>query len=144
MKDYSAANYQAAMDSSDPRMEELDYLQARLGPASDLLPQSQPLTGSIMTEQGPMEVADALDLFVGCEVLYRFGTWVVTEEGVGCLVHRYPLSYARLHEQQDWERHLAEQSWANLWDALRALTVARHISRHSKPEGPHGDAAHPS
>ena len=143
MKPYTAADFQSAMQGPDPRMEELAYLQARLGSAPELLPQSQPLAGTVLTEQGPMEVADAMAAFNVGTVVYRFGTWVVTEEGIACLVHHYPLPYARLAEQQDWARLLAAQSWVNLWDVLRALAVARQTGHRTHHE-PHGDGAHPS
>ena len=90
-----------------------------------------------------MEVADAMAAFNVGTVVYRFGTWVVTEEGIACLVHHYPLTYARLAEQQDWARLLAAQSWVNLWDVLRALAVARQTGHRTHHE-PHGDGAHPS
>ena len=143
MKPYTAADFQSAMQGPDPRMAELAYLQERLGPAAELLAQSQPLAGTVFTEQGPMEVADAIAAFAVGTVVYRFGTWVVTEEGVACLVHHYPLVHARLAEQQDWASHLAEQPWVNLWDVLRALAVARQ-SGHRQHHEPHGDGAYPS
>jgi hypothetical protein len=144
MKPYTAADFQSAMQGHDPRREELAYLQERLGPAADLLVQSQPLLGTVLTEQGPMEVSEALAAFAVGTVVHRFGTWVVTEDGVACLVHHYPLTHARLNERQDWASHLAEQSWVNLWDALRALSVAQHTAGRGQRGGPYGDAAHPS
>lgn len=74
-------------------------------------------------------------------VIYRFGTWVVTDDGIACLVHHYPLTIVRLHEEQDWARHLAEQTWVNLWDFLRALAVASHVRGSGQQDGGHGDAA---
>ncbi|HSH78336.1 MAG TPA: hypothetical protein VLA19_07365 [Herpetosiphonaceae bacterium] len=144
MKSYSAADFQADMHGPDPRMEELAYLQARLETASALLVQSQPLTGTLFTEQGPMDVSDAVAAFAVGNVVYRFGTWVVTQDGVACLVHHYPLTHARLQEREDWARHLAEQPWVNLWDALRALRVVEHMAQHREHGGPYGDGAHPS
>ncbi len=144
MKPYTAADFQFAMQGPDPRKEELAYLQARLGPATALLPQSQPLMGTLFTDKGPMEVADAVATFEVGTPIYRFGTWVVTEEGIACLVHHYPLAHARLQEQEDWAGHLAEQAWVNLWDLLRALTVARQMESHQTQHGPYGDGAHPS
>jgi hypothetical protein len=144
MKPYTAADFQSAMQGPDPRREELIYLQERLGPAAGLLGQSQPLVGMVLTEQGPMEVSEALATFEVGTVVYRFGTWVVTEDGVACLVHHYPLTDARLRENQDWASHLAEQQWVNLWDALRALAVAQHAAGHGHYGGPYGDAGHPS
>jgi|GEM_PF-4204883 len=125
-------------------MEELAYLQARLEPANTLLVQAQPLTGTVFTDQGPMEVSEAIVAFEVGTVLYRFGTWVVTEDGIGCLVHHYPLTNARLHEHQDWASHLAEQGWVNLWDFLRALMVASHLQTRGPHDGSQGDAARPS
>ena len=144
MKRYTAADFQAAMHGPDPRMEELAYLQAWLGHSTSLLAQSQPLVGTVLTEQGPMEVADAIAAFDVGTVLYRFGTWVVTEDGVACLVHHYPLTHARLQEHQDWASLLAQHPWVNLWDALRALSVARHTGSRRQHDGPHSDGAHPS
>ena len=144
MKPYTAADFQSDMHGPDPRMEELAYLEAGLGPAAGLLAQSQPLAGIVLTERGPMEVADAMAAFDVGTAVYRFGTWVVTEDGIACLVHHYPLTHARLQEQEDWASHLAEQTWANLWDALRALTVARQMGSGRQRHGPHGDGAHPS
>ena len=144
MKRYTAADFQSDMHGPDPRMEELVYLQARLGPASALLAQSEPLAGILFTEQGAMDVADAAAAFAVGTVVYRFGTWVVTRDGVACLVHHYPLTHARLQEHEDWARHLAEQPWVNLWDALRALVVVEQIGQHREQGGPYGDSAHPS
>lgn len=144
MKPYTAANFQAAMHGLEPRMEELAYLQARLEPANGLLAQAQPLTGTVFTDRGPMELPDALVAFDVGTVIYRFGTWVVTGDGIACLVHHYPLTTARLHEQQDWASHLAEQGWVNLWDFLRALAVASHVGKRGSNDDSHGDAAQPS
>jgi hypothetical protein len=144
MKPYSAADFQASMDGPDPRMEELAYLQARLGPAAELLVQQQPLAGTVMTEQGPMDVAAAIAIFVAAPVRYRFGTWVVTEDGVACLVRHVTLTHARLQEKQNWASHLAEQDWVNLWDLLRALAVEHQHGATHPGSGPYGDGAHPS
>ena len=144
MKPYTAADFHTAMHGIEPRMEELAYLQARLASASVLLAQAQPLTGTVYTERGPMEIAEALVAFNVGTVTHRFGTWVVTEDGIACLVHHYPLTSARLHEQQDWASHLAEQSWVNLWDFLRALTVASNAKTREQQDGSRGDTAQPS
>lgn len=144
MRPYSATDFQADMQGPNPRMEELAYLQERLGAASALITQSQPLTGMVLTEQGPMDVADAMVAFGVETAVFRFGTWVVTEDGIACLAHHYPLSHARLQEHQDWAGHLAEQPWVNLWDLLRALEVARHMGSHGQHHGPSGDGSHPS
>lgn len=141
MNRYTAADFQGAMQGRAPRMEELAYLQARLESASVLLAQVQPLTGIVYTDHGPMDVVDAIVAFEVGNVVYRFGTWVVTDDGIACLVHHYPLTYARLHEQQDWASHLAEQPWVNLWDVLRALTVASHRRVRGHEDGGHGDPA---
>ena len=125
-------------------MAELAYLQATLSDAGQLLAQSQPLLGAVFTEQGPMEVTDAMVAFDVGTVVYRFGTWVVTDDGVACLTRHYPLTRARLQEHEDWARHLAEQPWANLWDLLRALVVAEQGGWRSREPGPFGDEAHPS
>ena len=144
MKAYTAADFQSAMHGPDPRMEELAYLQARLGSPVEFLLQSQPLVGLVLTEQGPMEVADAMVAFDVGSAVYRFGTWVVTEDGIACLVHHYPLTRARLQEHQDWASHLAAQAWVNLWDLVRALAVAQHQGSRREETGPYGDGAHPS
>jgi hypothetical protein len=143
MKAYSAEDFRAELEGPDPRAEELAYLQARLGSATALLAQSQPLAGVLFTERGSMEVADAMAAFGVEGVRYRFGTWVVTDDGVACLVHHFPLTHARLQEPEDWAAYLAEQSWVNLWDLVRALAVARHLSPRPR-QGPQGDGAHPS
>ncbi|HEX6289417.1 MAG TPA: hypothetical protein VFZ66_09520 [Herpetosiphonaceae bacterium] len=144
MSDYTATDFQTDMRGPDPRMIEVRYLQAHLEPIDALLAQSQPLSGTVLTEQGPMEVPEAITAFDVGTVVYRFGTWVVTGNGIACLVHHYPLSDARLREQQDWVSYLAEQGWVNLWDLLRALTVARHIQSHREQSGPYGEGTHPS
>ena len=141
---YTAADFQSALHGPEPRMEELAYLQALLGPAEALLLQSQSMTGIVYTEHGPLEVVEAAVVFGVDKVVYRFGTWVVTEDGVACLVHQYPLTRARLSEQQDWASHLAEQSWVNLWDLLRALVVERHVRSQTKHHESSGDGPHPS
>lgn len=143
-KRYSAADFQSAMYGPEPRTAELLYLQAVVGPAEALLPQSQPLTGTIYTLNGPMDVAEALVAFGVKTALYRFGTWVVTDDGIACLTHHYPLTLARLDEQQDWASHLAEQAWVNLWDFLRALRVASHVGTRGQPSGSSGDPTHPA
>ncbi len=130
------AAFHAGMHPRAPRMAELAYLQAHLPPATTLLAQSQPLVGTVFTEQGPMDVAAAIAAFDVGPVRYRFGTWVVTDDGIACLVHHYPLTHARLQEAQDWASHLAEQPWANLWDVLRALAVARQAGTPHLRQGP--------
>jgi hypothetical protein len=77
-------------------------------------------------------------------VRYRFGTWVVTDDGIACLVHRYPLSHARRAQAQDWPRHLPELPWVNVWDLLRAVAVVQAVGPHPPRPGPQGEAAHPS
>ncbi len=144
MPPYTDADFQAAMQAPDPRTAELRYLQAHLDPATTLRAQSQSMEGTVFTEQGPMEVRAAIAAFGVGTVQYRFGTWVVTEDGVACLVHHYPLPWARLAEAQDWASHLAELPWVNLWDLLRALAVARQATTHHTRSGPHGEGAHPS
>jgi hypothetical protein len=141
---YNAADFQSAMHGPEPRMVELAYLQGLLGPPEVLMAQGQPLVGTVYTTQGPMEVAEALSVFGVGKVVYRFGTWVVTDDGIACLVHNYPLTSTRLREQQDWARHLAEQDWANLWDFLRAFTVAAQIGSLTPSPGPVGDGTRPS
>lgn len=91
-----------------------------------------------------MQVTDALAAFNVGPVIYRFGTWAVTEDGIACLVHHYPLTQARLRESQDWASHLAEQEWVNLWDLLRALVVASQGGSRRQQEGPQGDGTQPS
>lgn len=144
MRPYGGADFQSAMHGLEPRMVELAYLQATLRDAEQLLAQSQPLTGTIFTEQGPLEVADAMAAFGVGQVVYRFGTWVVTDDGVACLTRHYPLTRARLEEHEDWASHLAEQTWANLWDLVRALVVAEQRVWRSREKGPFGDESHPS
>ena len=144
MSSYTAGDFQSAMHGPDPRMEELGYLQAHMEPATALVAQSQPLNGIVFTERGQMEVAEAIAAFNVDRVLYRFGTWVVTENGIACLAHQFPLTTSRLHEGQDWARYLAEQPWVNLWDLLRALTVAHDLAARSSQRGPQGDGSHPS
>ena len=144
MRPYGGADFQSAMHGLAPRMEELAFLQAALGDAGQLLPQSQPLVGLVFTERGPMEVAEAMAAFEVGKVVYRFGTWVVTDDGVACLTRHYPLTRARLEEREHWASHLAEQTWANLWDLVRALAVAEKSIARSHEPGPFGDEAHPS
>ena len=144
MRAYNATDFQSAMRGPDPRMVELAYLQERLGAAATLLAQSQPLVGTVLTERGSMEVLDAMAAFGIDTVVYRFGTSVVTDDGVACLVHHYPLPHARLEEHQDWASHLAAHAWVNLWDLVRALAVARQVGTHREDHGPFGDGAHPS
>ncbi|HEY0602940.1 MAG TPA: hypothetical protein VGD58_08510 [Herpetosiphonaceae bacterium] len=144
MKAYTATDFQTDMRGRDPRMIELAYLQAHLDAIDDVLAQSQPLAGIVFTEQGPMEVSQASAAFGVEAVLYRFGTWAVTGDGVACLVRHYPLSHAQLQEQQDWVSYLAEQGWVNLWDLLRALKIAEHIRSRRQQGGPQGQESHPS
>lgn len=144
MKSYTATDFQTDMRGPDPRMIELAYLQAHLEPIDDLLAQSQPLTGTVFTEQGPMEVVQAIAAFEVEAVVYRFGTWVVTGGGVACLIRHYPLSHVQLQEQQDWIGYLAEQGWVNLWDLLRALVAARHSASRREQGGPYGQETHPA
>ena len=144
MSHSDAAAFQAAMQGPDPRMAELAYLQAWLDDATALLVQSQPLDGTVFTEQGPLEVADAMAAFDVGPVRYRFGTWVVTDDGIACLARHYPLSHARLQEHEQWASYLAEQPWANLWDLVRAIVVSQHIHARRPDPGPSGDGAHPS
>ena len=144
MRRYTATDFQAAMYGPDPRSVELAYLQSRLGPQSVLLAQSQPLSGDVFTEQGVMRVSDAITAFDVGVVLYRFGTWVVTEHGIACLVHHYPVTQAQIQQRDDIVRQLAEQSWVNLWDLLRALAVATHHASASTPDGGQGNETHPS
>lgn len=140
---YTAADFQSALHGPGSRMEELAYLQALLGPAEALLSQNQPMAGIVYTERGPMDVLDAMGVFGIDNVMYRFGTWVVTNDGVACLVHHYPLTRARLSEEQNWPSHLAEQSWVSLWDLLRALLVEQHVRSRTKHHETSGDGTHP-
>ena len=144
MRPYGGADFQSAMHGQDPRMAELAYLQATLTDAGRLLEQSQPLVGTVFTEQGPMDVVDAMAAFAVDRVVYRFGTWVVTDDGIACLTRHYPLTRARLQEHENWASHLAEQSWANLWDLVRAMVVAEQSVWRTREQGPFGDEAHPS
>jgi hypothetical protein len=144
MKQFTAADFQAAMQGPDPRMVELTYLQERLGSPAELLAQSLPPLGTVLTDQGPMDVADAMIAFGIDHVVYRFGTWVVTADGIACLVHHFPITRARLREQEDWARYLAGHDWVNLWDLVRALAVAQHSAAHREESGPQGDSAYPS
>jgi hypothetical protein len=91
-----------------------------------------------------MEVEEALDIFDIGAVLYRFGTWVVTKDGIACLIHHYPLTRDRLSEQQDWASFLAEQSWVNLWDLQRALVVEQYVRSRTKHHEDSGDGTHPA
>lgn len=100
-----------------------------------MLAEAQPVTGTIFTDRGPMDVSEVLVAFEVGAVVYRFGTCVVTEDGIACRAHHYPLTIARLHEQQDWASHLAEQAWVNVCDVLRALTVAAHIGQRVQQNG---------
>jgi hypothetical protein len=144
MKSYTATDFQSAMQGPDPRLEELTSLRRWIGSPAEILAQSQSLIGTVLTERGLMDIEDALVTFGVSLVVYRFGTWVVTEDGIACLAHHYPLTQARLHEQQDWVSHLAEHPWVNLWDLLRALTIAQHLRVHREDNGASGDGAHPS
>ena len=144
MKPFGSADFQSAMHGLEPRLAELAYLRACVADAADLLIQSQPLIGTVFTEQGPMEVPEAMAAFGVDSVIYRFGTWVVTDDGIACLTRHFALTRSRLHEHEDWASHLAEQTWANLWDLVRALFVADQIPGHAKENGPYGSPAHPS
>lgn len=144
MRRYTAMDFQAAMYGPDPRSIELAYLQSRLGPTTVLLAQHQSLAGTVFTEQGAMRVTDAITAYEVGSVLYRFGTWAVTEQGVACLVHRYSITQAQIQQHDDIVRQLAEQSWVNLWDLLRALAVARHAESASPRGGEQGNETHPS
>lgn len=144
MRRYTAMDFQAAMYGPDSRSIELAYLQSRLGPTAVLLAQHQSLVGTVFTEQGAMRVTDAIAAYEVGPVLYRFGTWVVTEHGVACLVHHYPIAQAQLQHHTEIARQLAEQSWVNLWDLLRALAVARHAESAPRQGGEQGNETHPS
>ncbi len=144
MKHFTAADFRTAMRGPDPRRAELAFLQSVIGPADDLLAQSQPPSGTVLTERGVMDVAEAMVAFDVGTVIHRFGTWVVTGDGIACLVRHYPLTEKRLHEHEDWAALLAEQPWVNLWDFLRALAVAQHLRRRHPEHGPSGDGAYPA
>ena len=100
MNAYTAADFQAALQPADPRLVDLAYLQAHRAPAPALLAQSQPMDGTLFTEQGPRTVVDAIGAVAVGPVRYWLGTWVVTDDGIACLVHRSPLTHARLVEAQ--------------------------------------------
>lgn len=144
MRRYTAMDFQAEMYGPNPRTIELAHLESRLGPTAALLAQSQSLVGTIFTEQGAMRIADAITAFGVGTVLYRFGTWAVTEQGIACLVHHYPIPQAQIQQQNEIARQMAEQSWVNLWDLLRALTVARHRESSSVDDEGQGNESHPS
>ena len=143
MDRYTAADFQSDMQGPSPRTEELAYLQARLGPVEELLRQSQTLEGIVFTERGAMDVEAALEAFDVGPVRYRFGTWVVTDSGIACLVRHYPIAEEHLAGDHDWASLLAEQDWPNLWDLLRTLAVARHSARPQTSDR-HGGASYPS
>lgn len=144
MRRYTATDFQTAMYGPDPRTVELVYLQSRLEPPAVLLAQSQSLIGTVFTEHGAMRVSEAITAFEVGSVLYRFGTWAVTEHGVACLVHPTSLTQAQIQQRDEIVRQLAEQSWVNLWDLLRALAVARHIESLPPQSGGQGNETHPS
>lgn len=144
VKRFGSADYQSFMNRADPRMVELAYIEERIGDVSQVVEQSQPLAGTVFTEQGAMDVADAIVAYNVGTVIHRFGTWVVTEDGIACLVRHYPLSRARLGEHENWASHLAEQTWANLWDVVRALVVEAQRGARSPEPGSHTDGTHPS
>ena len=125
-------------------MVELAFIQERIGAVSHVVEQSQPLVGTVFTEQGAMDVADAINAYNVGTVIHRFGTWVVTEDGIACLVRHYPLSRARLGEHENWASHLAEQTWANLWDVVRALVVEAQRGARSSEPGASNDGTQPS
>lgn len=132
------------MNPPSPRMVELAYLEQCIGNGLHLHAQSQPLSGLIYTEQGAMDVSEALVAFAVGKVIYRFGTWVVTDDGIACLVRHYPLTRTRLREHEDWASHLAEQSWANLWDFVRALVQVKLVGLHKEQELSEDGGSHPS
>src|SRR5438105_3695690 len=58
-------------------------------------------------------------------IVRRFGTWAVTEYGVECLAHYYPIRKERLWQAYPWERHMATKRWVVQEDLRPALIFGR-------------------
>ena len=69
-----------------------------------------------------LEVLDEAGCRPG-QILWRFGDWAVTDDGVECLSHPYFIEKGGLGE--DWEDHLAGKTWPNMPDVCKALGRAR-------------------
>ncbi len=57
-------------------------------------------------------------------ILQQYGTWAVTDYGVECLEHYYPIEKKRLHDDS-WTLHMAEKNWVDMYDFLRAFYAGR-------------------
>jgi hypothetical protein len=58
-------------------------------------------------------------------ILFRFGDWAVTTDGLYCLTHDYVIVYQRFHE--DWNEHMSEKTWINMDDFSRAYSTAEFL-----------------
>ena len=78
----------------------------------------------------PFSDKDTLDLAIYrlevSPIVIRFGTWAITDYGVECLTHHYPVAKTRVHEL-DWVTHMKVKKWVNIYDFGLALHRARLI-----------------
>ena len=66
------------------------------------------------------------------DVVWRFGTWVVTGYGLECISNYYPIEAKRLwqtDEHYPWTRHMEEKLWVNMPDFLAAFEYAREYHK---------------
>jgi hypothetical protein len=64
------------------------------------------------------------------KVLWMGRQWVVTEDGVECMDHHYPVEKDRLWEgekDQGWVKHMFAKPWVDPADFAEALRIARHL-----------------
>jgi hypothetical protein len=80
----------------------------------------------------PITFEEAVEKFEIGRIVKRFGTWVVTDYGMECLVHYYPIEKGRLPEWY-WRRHMAAKRWVNLVDFEQAYVFA--LDYHARRPG---------
>lgn len=75
------------------------------------------------------------------KIVKQFGTWAVTEYGLECLAHYYPIDRERIFSKDkatwDWPRHMSTKRWIDMSDFLDAYASAREYHRDAigQPKG---------
>lgn len=77
-------------------------------------------SGTVSYGEKEMTIIEIATLRELPPILFRFGDWVVSPEGVDCLTQEYTVTKERLSEN-DWIRHMSEKTWVNIDDFRQAL-----------------------
>lgn len=80
--------------------------------------------GTVTLPDGQSQtVLKMAEQLVSKEIIYRFGQFAITDDGIECLVTAYSINKTRLSEQ-DWIKHMEEKSWVNMADFKKTIYQA--------------------